>query len=263
MGVVAPNFLREAYEQDDQLESRLKALEHVVDAAWQVLIDFLNEPGKVLAVPIILWITLVPGAEIAEISLSSETFLSNGISAATQIPRRSADGFLVRELPPPPPISPFFLFGGPSFPSTGITSTGSLGILGRLLAQEPPKPEENVIIPTQEGSISARNVPARLSLSLIGRKKSSLGLNVVIEHMQLAFKEGVRDGSFTAVLRPTTDSAKVTTGATVEVAGRAVLEAEFATSQTSEHFVAGTTLRKVRIEARLGRELSSTDDKKA
>ena len=28
--------------------------------------------------------------------------------------------------------------------------------------------------------------------------------------------------------------------------GEAILEAEFATSETSEHFVAGTTLRKVR-----------------
>ncbi len=251
MDVVAPGFLALVQAQDDQFKSRLNALEREVDGAWQVLIDYLEE-GKRLEIPVDLLITLAPGSDLADISLYTRTLLANGITATNQILRRSGNGFLMREipLPPPRPLSPFLL-GLPSFAPS--SSTGSpFFMLGSTSLQLPEtqRPEDRVIEPSEVSSLTARNIPARLSLSLTGRKRSFLGLNVIVDIMELTFKAGTREGVFNATIRSTSNGGKAAQLTKIEVRGQAFLESEFATSGT-EHFVAGTTLRKIRITATL------------
>jgi hypothetical protein len=238
--VIAPFVIESAYRRNDQLESRLKAFAKEVDLAWQVLVDFLSE-GHGLEVLTDVWITILPGADIADVLIGGGQFTKNGISARFEVPRPETDPLLLREMPLPPPIEP--LFGGIVGPPAALRG------IGRILLSEHSKSEDRVIVPQHSGALEAQDIPARLSLSLPGRKTSSLAVNAMIKDLSITFEQGKREGQFRGTLVPASrHSDKVQS---VSLTGAAAIESEFAVSEAAEHFVRGTTLRKIRATATL------------
>lgn len=245
---IAPGVIASAYQQNDQLQSRLRALALEVDAAWQVLFDFLGE-GNEITLPITMWITIPPESTVAEIILGGGTFTTNGILASDEILRSEDDQLLLREMPIPPP--PLGLLGTPGSPADPPTRAG-LNALGRLFVGARTTHEERSVVPRQSGTLKLQNVAARLALKLAGRRRSSLGVNVAIHEFDMSFDHGVRQGMCTAKLGPAGTSLGENVSS-IQLHGAALIETEFAVSETSEHFVRGTTLRKIGIDAKLVR----------
>jgi hypothetical protein len=246
MAILSPRFLPAVAELNDQIISRLKAVELEIDSAWQVLVDYLSE-GRSIEFTTDIWITIAPSADQAEVSLSGPSLLADVISGSGRVPKREESGFLLREIKLPPPPTPMAwspLAGGK------LADLWS-DYLDFSLSPERQKGEDRTLVPPEDSAFQLRGIGGRLSTKLAERKKAALGVNVLIENFIVQFKQDQNEGIVQAVLRPTSPVGGIATAGSVEMEGPAFLESEFVTREGSEHFAPGTTMRKVRAKLRL------------
>lgn len=250
MSKLSPAFLSAASAKNDQLLSRLKAAELEVDAAWQVLVDYLSE-GSEISLNLTIWITIQPSSEWLLLNVSGDTAVSDAISAVAVAVRDTSMGFLHKELPPPAPVTVEGLLGPINVTGAFNVATAPLGSFFTTSSLFLPQASPRVVAPPEASNLRfAKNVGS-LSLKLKGRRKSSLGASVQISNFEISFEAGVQEGKIKALLSPLNPEPRPGHPQNIRLEGIAIYEGEFVIRETTERWVAGTTMREIRGRAHL------------
>jgi hypothetical protein len=246
----APDLLETAIEKwDNQAESRLKAIRDQVDAAWQVVLDYLRSAGTVECPCEGMVVTVAPETDLTVHIIGSGGFASNRIYSLLRLPWHDAGGMFRRILLPEPPLEMDGLFSDLIAGSAGrsftppTTRPGLLAILGRAMGSPPP--EKPGRVPAEDGSLNFSHVPGDLSLHMPSKRRSYVSARVELRKWSIMFRSNVLEGSVDGQLISAKESEQADPARTVHVSGSVVLTTEGVASKDSEElgFATGATLR--------------------
>lgn len=243
--VLNATFLADVYAQNNQIESQLVGIERDIDAAWQVLVDYLSSHGD---------LRIEQDLICDQHGLTDEiTLYFGGTDAAAD-----ARFFARVDVPVTVATGVFGLFLTPEQSELRMTQrkliqtaqTRSLAT-GEVIEGVVPgaKPLNPPLLPLDAGSIRLDGLTGWLRLLLPRITPSSLSLNAVFENLELRFDDGLAaDGVLSGRLRSAL-SLNNDLAEPIEVSGTVHLTLEGALPEdlTEGASQSASTLRRFRI----------------
>ena len=89
---VCPQFLQQLYQRNSQLESLLRGIENRIDAAWQVLLDYLVNHGAIVTAARVNTLQDSPNGPLTVFFGDSSAVLGTGLTANIKVPIADAEG---------------------------------------------------------------------------------------------------------------------------------------------------------------------------
>jgi hypothetical protein len=235
LNAYSPETLNRLLEANDQLFTRLDAIEQEIDAAWAVIVEYLRKHGS-LAIKFEAFISHQPGDGPVRLSAGSPDILGRSIALSIVLPRSKVTGFLGRSLAAN--AARFAVNARKSPMSSRLVGLLGGDTLPSIYDQEPVEGEGFVV--SDDGRLSIAGAPAYLALSLPALKRSYLAVNVKVRELEVVFTAGQAEGRLSGTLVTVKGSAPP-----IPVTGTVWFAAEYHTGDSSDVNPPDTTVRNL------------------